>query len=422
MTRTILLGTLAALAFVAAPVSAQKAPPTPEAIAAAALKAAPIFDGHNDVPWTLRQRVGNVLRDFDFHDTTDMHSHPQRGVMHTDLRRLRAGGVGAQYWSVYVPSNVNEQLAVQQTVEQIDVVRRLAARYPAELMLAENSAELERAMKAGKIAGMLGIEGGQSIGSSLGVLREMYGMGVRYMTLTHSRNVPWADSATDAPQHDGLTDFGRLVVREMNRIGMIVDLSHVSEATMRDALEEAKAPVIFSHSSAKGVTDHPRNVPDAVLPLVRANGGIVMVTFVPGFVSAKVRAHGLARTGEDARLKAEFPDRPEMVKAGLAAWDKANPAPRATIADVADHIDHIRKAIGVAHIGIGGDYDGIDTVPQGLEDVSTYPALFTELARRGYTQAELQAISNGNALRVLKAVEAYAASQKGAPVIETAVK
>ena len=424
MTKHLLLSGMAALALISTPACAQSGKPaqkTPEAVAEAALKAAPVFDGHNDVPWTLRQRSGNVLRDFDFHDTTD-HVHDTRGVMHTDLRRLRAGRVGAQYWSVYVPSNVNEQLAVQQTVEQIDVMRRLAARYPKELMLAETSAELERAMKAGKIAGMLGIEGGQSIGSSLGVLREMHGMGVRYMTLTHGKNVPWADSATDVPVHGGLTDFGRLVVQEMNRIGMIVDLSHVSEETMVDALAVTKAPVIFSHSSAKGVTDHPRNVPDAVLPLVKANGGIVMVTFVPGFINARVRAHGLARTAEDARLKAEFVDRPAEVKAGLARWDAANPAPRATISDVADHIDHIRKAIGVDHIGIGGDYDGIDTVPQGLEDVSTYPALFTELARRGYTQAELMQISSGNALRVLKAVEAYAASQKDAPVVEAAVK
>lgn len=422
MLKATLLSGLAALALIAIPASAQKAPPTPEAVAAAALKAAPIFDGHNDVPWTLRLRVGNVLRDVDFHDTTELGRHPTRGAMHTDLRRLRQGGVGAQYWSVYVPSNVNEQLAVQQTVEQIDVMRRLAARYPDDLMLAQNSVELEKAMKAGKIAGMLGIEGGQSIGSSLGVLREMFGMGVRYMTLTHSKNVPWADSGTDVPVHDGLNDFGRLVVREMNRIGMIVDLSHVSEATMRDALEVTKAPVIFSHSSAKGVTDHPRNVPDAVLPLVKANGGIVMVTFVPGFINAGVRSHGLARTAEDARLKSQFPDRPAEIKAGMEAWDKANPAPRATINDVADHIDHIRKLAGIDHIGIGGDYDGIDTVPQGLEDVSTYPALFTELARRGYSQADLMKLSNGNALRVLKAVEAYAASQKGQPVIEAAVK
>jgi membrane dipeptidase len=424
MTKNVLLGTIAALALFAVPAAAQKAPAkpaTPEAVAEAALKAAPVFDGHNDVPWTLRQRTGNMLRDFDFHDTSD-HVHSVRGAMHSDLRRLRQGRVGAQYWSVYVPSNVNEQLAVQQTVEQIDVMRRLAARYPAELMLAENSAELEKAMKAGKIAGMLGIEGGQSIGSSLGVLREMHGMGVRYMTLTHSKNVPWADSGTDAPVHDGLNDFGELVVREMNRIGMIVDLSHVSEATMVDALRVTKAPVIFSHSSAKGVTDHPRNVPDAVLPLVKANGGIVMVTFVPGFINSAVRSHGLARTAEEARLKAQYPENPGAAKAGLEAWDKANPAPRATISDVADHIDHIRNAIGVDHIGIGGDYDGIDTVPQGLEDVSTYPALFTELARRGYTQAQLMQISNGNALRVLKAVEAFAASQKAEPPFETAVK
>jgi membrane dipeptidase len=276
-------------------------------------------------------------------------------------------------------------------------------------------------MKAGKIAGMMGMEGGQSIGSSLAVLRQMYDLGVRYMTLTHSKNIPWADSATDAPVLDGLNDFGRQVVREMNRIGMIVDLSHVSEATMKDALEVAKAPVIFSHSGVRAVNPHPRNVPDSVLPLVKANGGIVMVVFLPSFLDADVRAQGLARTAEDARLKALYPGDPVAAKAALAAWDAANPVPKTNVQKVADHIDHLKKTIGVDHIGLGGDYDGMDSAPVGMEDVSGYPALFTELAKRGYSQAELEKIASGNMLRVLKAVEAYAASQKGQPPIETPV-
>jgi membrane dipeptidase len=421
MNKAPLLVGLAAFALISTPAMAQK---SPEATAEAALKKAPVFDGHNDVPWALRGREGNVINGFDFVDTTDTakpDATPPVIAMHTDLQRLRKGHVGAQFWSVYVPANTNEQQAVQQTLEQIDVTKRLVARYPNDLALAANSAELEKAMKAGKIAGMMGMEGGQSIGSSLAVLRQMYDLGVRYMTLTHSKNIPWADSATDAPVLDGLNDFGRQVVREMNRIGMIVDLSHVSEATMKDALEVAKAPVIFSHSGVRAVNPHPRNVPDSVLPLVKANGGIVMVVFLPSFLDADVRAQGLARTAEDARLKALYPGDPVAAKAALAAWDAANPVPKTNVQKVADHIDHLKKTIGVDHIGLGGDYDGMDSAPVGMEDVSGYPALFTELAKRGYSQAELEKIASGNMLRVLKAVEAYAASQKGQPPIETPV-
>lgn len=415
MNQASLLAGLAAFALVATPAAAQS---SPEAVAEAALQKAPVFDGHNDVPWALRVRVDNVINDFDFVDTTDT-ATGGRIAMHTDLNRLRRGHVGAQFWSVYVPSTTDEAKAVQQTIEQIDVMRRLVARYPAQLMLADNSAQLEQAMKAGKVAGMLGIEGGHSIGSSLAVLREMYGMGVRYMTLTHGRNVPWADSATDAPQHGGLTDFGRQVVQEMNRIGMIVDLSHVSEVTMKDALAASKAPVMFSHSGVRAVNDHPRNVPDSVLPAVKANGGIVMVVFLPGFLDADVRAHGLRRTAEEARLKAMYPGDPAAAAAMLKAWDDANPAPKTQIAKVADHIDHLKRTIGVDHIGLGGDYDGMDSAPVGMEDVAGYPALFVELARRGYSEGELRKIASGNMLRVLKAVEAYAASQKAQPPVET---
>ena len=417
MTKSILLAGLAALAFVSSPAAAQT---SPEAVAEAALKKAPVFDGHNDVPWALRERADNMINGFDFNDTSHT-ATTDRIAMHTDLIRLRKGHVGAQFWSVYVPANSNEQQAVQQTLEQIDVTKRLVARYQNDLALAATSTELEKAMKAGKVAGMMGMEGGQSIGSSLAVLRQMYDLGARYMTLTHSKNIPWADSATDAPALDGLNDFGRQVVREMNRIGMIVDLSHTSEATMKDALAVAKAPVMFSHSGARGVNDHPRNVPDSVLPLVKANGGIVMVVLLPTFLDPQVRAYGLSRTAEQARLKAMYPGDPAAADKALADWDKANPTPTTDVAKVADHIDHIRKLAGIDHIGLGGDYDGMDSAPVGMEDVSGYPALFVELAKRGYSQADLEKIASGNMLRVLKAVEAYAASQKGQPPIETPV-
>jgi membrane dipeptidase len=421
MIKSILLAGLAAFALVSVPALAQQ---SPEAVAEAALKKAPVFDGHNDVPEQLRERLRNMINDFDFRDTTDTarpDADPPEIAMHTDLQRLRKGHVGAQFWSVYVPANPDEPQAIQQTLEQIDVIKRLVARYPNDMMLATNSAELEKAMKAGKIAGMIGMEGGHSIGGSLAVLRQMYDLGARYMTLTHSRNIAWADSATDAPAHDGLTDFGIQLVREMNRIGMIVDLSHTSEATMKDALAASKAPVMFSHSGVRAINPHPRNVPDSVLPLVKANGGIIMVVLLPSFLDADVRAQGLARTAEQARLKAMYPGDPAAAAAGLKAWDAGHPAPTTDVAKVADHIDHIRKTIGIDHIGLGGDYDGMDSAPVGMEDVSGYPALFVELARRGYSQADLEKIASGNMLRVLKAVEAYAASQKGQPPIETPV-
>ena len=409
MTKSILLAGLAAFALVSTPALAQA---SPEAVAEAALKRAPVFDGHNDVPEQLRERFRNMINNFDFRDTTDTARpdvNPPEIAMHTDLQRLRKGHVGAQFWSVYVPANPDEPQAIQQTLEQIDVTKRLVARYPDDMMLATNSAE------------MIGMEGGHSIGGSLAVLRQMYDLGARYMTLTHSRNIAWADSATDAPAHDGLTDFGVQVVREMNRIGMIVDLSHTSEATMKDAIAASKAPVMFSHSGVRAINPHPRNVPDSVLPLVKANGGVIMVVLLPSFLDADVRAQSLARTAEQARLKAMYPGDPAAAAAGLKAWDAGHPAPTTDVAKVADHIDHIRKTIGVDHIGLGGDYDGMDSAPVGMEDVSGYPALFVELARRGYSQADLEKIASGNMLRVLKAVEAYAASQKGQPPIETPV-
>ena len=313
--------------------------------------------------------------------------------------------MGAQYWSVYVSASLSEPEAVQATIEQIDVTRRLIARYPQDLQLALSAQDVEAALKAGRIASLIGMEGGHSIGSSLAVVRQMYALGARYMTLTHSKNTPWADSATDTPAHDGLTDFGRDLVREMNRIGMQVDLSHVSEATMHDALDVARAPVIFSHSGARAINGHARNVPDSVLKRLPQNGGVVMVTYVPGFVSAERREWDLKKTAIAGRAKTEHVGNPAGEKAAVDAWIAANPMPRATLAQVADHIDHIRKVAGIEHIGIGGDFGGVDELPDGLQDVSTYPALFAELARRGYTKADLAKISQGNVLRVMRGVE-----------------
>lgn len=396
---------------------------SPEATAYAALEAAPVWDGHNDVPIQLRGRRGNMLAEFDFADT---HAEPHSdgdgvGAMHTDLPRLRAGQVGAQFWSVYVSARLTEPEAVQATIEQIDVTKRLIAAYPDDLAFALTADEAEAAMRRGKIASLLGMEGGHSIGSSLAVLRQMYAMGARYMTITHSLNTPWADSATDAPAHDGLTEFGVLVVKEMARIGMLVDLSHVSEATMLDALDVVGAPVIFSHSGARGVNGHARNVPDNVLARMPENGGIVMVVGLPAFLSEELRQWNASRAAEQARLASLYQGQPAAVAEMLAVWDAAFPLPVATVADMADHIDHVRAVAGIDHIGIGGDYDGMDSGPAGMEDVSGYPALFTELARRGYSQADLEKIASRNMLRVMREAEAYAASQQGVPPYETPV-
>jgi membrane dipeptidase len=414
----------AALLVLAAPAAAQTRITEEQAAATAraALEAAPVFDGHNDTPGQLRSRFENRINEFDFTDTrATADPAKERGAMHTDLTRLKAGQVGAQFWSVYVPHNDDEAEAVQQTIEQIDVTKRLIARYPGELRYATTADEVERAMADGRIASLLGMEGGYSIGSNLGVLRQFQAMGARYMTLTHNSNTPWADAATDNPRHGGLTEFGMDVVREMNRIGMLVDLSHVSEATMMDALDVARAPVIFSHSGARGVTAHPRNVPDSVLARLPENGGVVMVVALPGFINEKLRQWNAARAAEVARLKVIHLGNPNAAADAMDAWLAANPEPKSPLADVADHIDHIRKVAGVEHIGIGGDYDGMPSGPVGMEDVSGYPALFTELAKRGYSQAELEMIASRNILRVMRAAEAYAASVADMPPIETLI-
>ena len=405
--RHFLFATAAATALaIAGPASAQSGA---EKTASAALEAAPVWDGHNDVPIQLRSRLGNRINGFDFRDTLDT-ARDGRSAMHSDLLRLRQGKVGAQWWSVYVSASLPEPEAVQATIEQIDVTKRLIARYPNDLQLALSADDVEQAMEAGRIASLLGMEGGHSIGSSLAALRQMYDMGARYMTLTHGKTLSWADSATDAPRHDGLNAFGMDVVREMNRIGMLVDLSHVSEAAMHDALDVARAPVIFSHSGARAINGHLRNVPDGVLARLPENGGLVMVVALPWFITEDLRNHAADRAAEKARLEALFPGLPDTVEAQLAKWDAENRPPVSTISDMADHIDHIRDIAGVDHIGIGGDYDGMPTGPIGMEDVTGYPALFVELAKRGYSQEDLEKIASRNMMRVMRGAEAYAAS------------
>jgi len=396
-----------------------KQPRTPEEVAMAALAAAPVWDGHNDVPEQLRDRRKDVLGTFDFRDTANT-ADPAKGVaaMQTDLRRMRAGHVGAQFWSVYVSANLTDQQAVQATLEQIDVTRRLVARYPSDLVLCTDSACVEAAWKQGKIASLMGMEGGHSIGGSLAVLRQMHALGARYMTLTHFKNTAWADAATDAPVHGGLTPFGKDVVREMQRLGVLVDLAHVSEKTMLDTLAIAGAPVIVSHSNAFALNHHPRNVPDSALDAIKVNGGIVMVNFYPPYVLEAARQWGAEHDAAEARFKALNRGDPDRAKAQLADWDKAHPMPRGSVKDVADHIDYIAKRIGPDHVGLGGDLDGIEEAVVGMEDVSTYPALFIELARRGWSQQDLQKLASGNMLRVLKGAEAYAAAHRGDPPIE----
>jgi membrane dipeptidase len=360
-------------------------------------KKSPLIDGHNDYPWALREKAQREL------DRLDI-SKSQPGIM-TDIPRLRSGGLGGQFWSVYVPVELAGQTAVTATLEQIDIVHRMMRKYPETFELALTADDVERIFRKGRIASLIGMEGGHSIDNSLGALRMFYQLGARYMTLTHSRNVPWADSCTDEPVLGGLSSFGEQVVREMNSLGMLVDLSHTSPETMSDAIRVSEAPVIFSHSAARALNDVPRNVPDDVLKMLPKNGGVVMVTFVPAFLSRQVAEWTSGQASEESRLKVQFPKDESAVKAGLAEWGAANPAPRATIKDAADHIDHIRKIAGIDHIGLGGDFDGISAVVQGLEDVSTYPALTAELLRRGYKDDEISKITGQNILRVMKTVE-----------------
>jgi membrane dipeptidase len=373
----------------------------------------PLIDGHNDFPWTLREK--SPARDL---NVLDM-AVSQPTIM-TDIPRLRAGGVGGQFWSVYVPVGMPGDSAVTATLEQIDIVHQMVARYPSTFELALTAADVERAFKAGHIASMIGMEGGHSINESLGALRQMFALGARYMTLTHSKNTRWADSATDTVQHHGLTKFGEAVVHEMNRLGMLVDLSHVSPETMAAALRVTKAPVIYSHSSARAICDHPRNVPDDILKLVAANGGVVMANFYPGFVAPDAAPRAIEQFAMANKLQSEHPNDPAAVKAALDAWQKTHPMAKATLAMVADHIDHLRQVAGVDHVGIGSDFDGIDATPVGLEDVSTYPKLTAELLRRGWPDGDIRKLLGLNVLRVMKQAEAVAKSmEKETPSVAT---
>ena len=410
-----LFGLAAAIALTAPAIAA-----TPEQIARAALARSPVVDGHNDVPEQVRERFGNDLSKFDFRDTSGT-ATADKQKMHTDLARMKQGMMGGQFWSVWVPTSLSEPEAVQEVTEQIDLVERLVVKYPADLMLALSAADIEAAFKARRIASLIGMEGGHSIGSSLGVLRSMYRAGARYMTITHSKNTPWADSATDTPKSNGLAPFGVSVIKEMNRLGMLVDLSHVSEKTMMDALDISTAPVIFSHSGARAIDGHARNVPDSVLKRLPANGGMVMVVFLPDYVSEEVRQWEGQKAAEDARQLYLNKGNPAGAKSGLDAWVTAHPLPAAHVGQVADHIDHIRKLAGIDHIGLGGDYDGMDSAPLEMPDVSGYPALFIELARRGYAQADLEKIASRNIIRVLRGAEAAAAKMKDVPPGETPV-
>lgn len=432
------------------------------------LKEVPLIDGHNDVPWQYRRRVNLHVDQIDFRDTTKLDP-----PMHTDLTRLRAGGLGGQFWSVYVPAPgapgtraergsggtesgrgtasrgdaatstrpregaapvttqpatapVNDSAREVQTVfEQIDFVHRLAAKYPDNLELALTADDVVRIHREGKIASMMGMEGGHSIGNSLAVLRQLHSAGARYMTLTHSRNTRWADSANDEPVNDGLSKFGEEVVREMNRLGMLVDLSHVSPATMHDALNISEAPVIFSHSSAKAITDNPRNVPDDVLLRLKENGGVIMVTFFPAYLTNTLTEHGEREREAVRQLREQYADpaQAEELELAIEKWRVDNPAPWPKLSDVADHIDHVRKVAGIDHIGIGSDFDGMPPGPVGLEDVSKYPDLFVELLKRGYTDEDIKKIAGENVLRAMREVEKAAARlQKERPASDATLE
>ncbi len=396
-----LLGSTIITGSIACAPGEEPLPDDPVERARALHKLVPLTDGHNDLPWQYRN---DADRDVWARDISQ--SQPE---WHTDIPRLREGQLGAQFWSVYVPASMQGKGAVRATMEEIDIVYQLLQRYPDTFQLTLTADEVEAAFKEGKIASMIGIEGGHSIDSSIGALRMFHKLGAGYMTLTHGTNIPWADASTDTAQADGLTNFGEEVVREMNRLGMLVDLSHVAPATMHDALDVSEAPIIFSHSSSRAKCDHVRNVPDEVLKRLPQNGGVIMVTFVTSFISEEVRHHGIQQGEEADRLQAMRGSTEESVQIGLAEWIETHPTPKATLAQVADHIDHIRQTAGIDHIGLGGDFDGITSVPVGLEDVSAYPMLTAELIRRGYSDEDVMKILGNNILRVMRKAEEVAA-------------
>lgn len=402
---------LAAASLIAVPASAQDY----AARVARVLKATPLIDGHNDWPEALREREGEKRWTMPLDRGLADRPEPYN----TDIERLRRGMVGGQFWSVYVSADLPGLEQVKETLEQIDLVRQIVARYPQTFALARTAADVMRIHREGRIAAMIGVEGGGQIDRSLSVLRAYHALGAGYLTLTHSRTIAWADSATDDPKHHGLTPFGKQVVHELNRLGMLVDLAHVSEDVMTDAIKASRAPVIFSHSGARAVNDHPRNVSDAVLRLVAANGGVVMADFAPNYVSDAYRRWSADLAAERARLNAPpfgglYIGQPEKAAAALAEWRRQHPAPHATLGEVADHIEHVAKVAGKDHVGLGSDFDGVgNTLPDGLGDVSTYPALLAELMRRGWSDGDVAKLAGGNVLRVMAAAEKVADSMRG---------
>jgi membrane dipeptidase len=404
--RPLLLPVLLLLS--ASPLAAQAG--TPLERARRILREAPLIDGHNDVVWEIRT---SKTAPFD----VDAYDLARKTPGHTDFERLAAGGVGAQFWSIYVPGDIEGGRYARTQLEEFDIARRMVAKYPDRMLLAGSTADIDRATKERKVASLLGMEGGHAIENSLGALRAYYDLGARYMTLTHNVTLDWADAANDTARHGGLTPFGREVVREMNRLGMLVDLSHVSPGVMSDALDVSEAPVIFSHSSARALADVPRNVPDSILARLPKNGGVVMVTFVPVFVSQELVAWESAA----AKARKEFTGDSAGRRAQWQEYRKTHPRPRATLGQVADHIDHVRKVAGVDHVGIGGDFDGTEDLPVGLEDVSKYPDLIAELARRGWSDADLKKLSRGNVLRAFRQAEEVAArlQKTRAPSVRT---
>ena len=405
----ILLLAAAAAALLAAPVSAQSIDPRVKARIDRILKKTPLIDGHNDLPWALREDFAMKV------DGLESGSERRKPPLMTDMARLRAGRVGGQLWSVYISGTITGPAAVKATLEQIDVARRLIDAYPGQLAMAHAADDIVRIHKSGRTASMFGVEGGNQMAESMATLRQYRALGVRYMTLTHNQTTPWADSATDEPRHDGVSAYGETVIGEMNRLGMLVDLSHVSPAAMTDALRITRAPVIFSHSNAYALNPHPRNVPDDVLRLLPVNGGVVMVNFYPVFLSPAVADRSRRRAGVEAQMKATYPFSKARVTATMAVWDRANPPPPISVGVVTNHIEHIARVAGHDHVGLGGDLDGVPWTAVGLEGVDGYPRLFAELIRRGWSDANLAKLAGGNVLRALRRAEAVAASLKSQP-------
>ena len=398
---------LAALALITSPAAASD-PAANMARVDRILKSTPLIDGHNDWAEARVDKAGDARWAMDL-------KHLDPKDYDTDIERLHAGRVGGQFWSVYVSASLPGLEQVKQTLEQIDLVHQLAVRYPRDFALARAAADVRAAYRAGRIASLIGVEGGGQIDESFSVLRAYHDLGAGYLTLTHFKTISWADSATDTPVHGGLTDFGKAVVHELNRLGMLVDLAHVSTGVMRDAIAASRAPVIFSHSSARALCNHTRNVPDDVLRLIAKNDGIVMVNFAPQYISEERRVWGGARAGEEARLATLYTGEPDKAKAALDAWLAANPQPRVTVAMVADHIDHIAQVAGHDHVGLGGDYDGLPQLPEGMDGVDAYPRLLVELMRRGWSDTDLAKLAGGNILRVMEAAEKVARAMQAEP-------